>query len=672
MSRMQPCPYCATENPEDALLCRVCGSSLVSVYLPVGYCLQEGRYCIRDVLGEGGFGITYRGFDQVLQRNVAIKELFPDGSSRRQQQLLLPPNFDAAKFREARENFLKEARILARFNHVGIADVWDMFEANATAYMVMEFLQGQTLLQRIEAQGQLPVAEVIQLALELTPTLEKIHEVGLLHRDIKPDNIILTDEGRAVLIDFGSADAYIPGQRVALERLVTPGYAAPEQYLEEAHFAPYTDVYGLAATLYHALSGQAPPAVPERIREDTLAPLPSEVPMALQHSLRRGLAMNTAMRPRSVQDFAAALEPVLTRSSYGQDVASANASADTAASHEATRSAPAQSVPLRPPSSPAPPPLPPSKPLRWSRIRNEAFIAHDSAVKSLCFSPDSQQLISASEDSVIVWDAEHGDVLERYSLPANTELVSRLGFANDGALLLCLAYQGHVLVYDVYRAEARWQFKDHREASYPKLHHHYSCLSSDGSMLLSGGYALRLWDIASGRIIGGFTNRTEEYGAALCFSYDNRYVAAGNRQGDVVIWDVQHRVRRRILHGSSQVFDLCFSPDGSVLAAAGFDKVLRLWDVEHGKLLQTLEGHRRAVFALRFSPDGSLLVSGGGAALNPFGNDNDLRLWRVSSSQMRALRGHSDVVNALCFSPDGSAIASASDDHSVRLWRAVE
>lgn len=200
---MDSCPYCAAPTTSNDQTCSNCGANLKGFQLENGAVL--GKYLIGRVLGQGGFGITYLAQDTVLQRGVAIKELFPDGSTRQNSSLIPPNSLGATGFLEAKTRFLEEARTLAQFNHPGIVRVLEVFEANNTAYLVMEALTGETLGAKMAREQKLPEAEVKRLALELCAALEVVHTAGLLHRDIKPDNVFLTQDSRVVLIDFGSA-----------------------------------------------------------------------------------------------------------------------------------------------------------------------------------------------------------------------------------------------------------------------------------------------------------------------------------------------------------------------------------------------------------------------------------------------------------------------------------
>ena len=304
---MVHCTACGSLLKGTEGTCPVCGMPYTTPHLPAGTKLHGGKYTVGRVLGQGGFGITYQGADLSRNRPVAIKEFFPDGASRRTNALLPPTSFGVQGLEAALENFLDEARTLRRFDHPGIVDVMDVFEENFTAYLVMELLQGETLGGRIVEAGALSAQEVMDLASALSDALAVVHEAGLLHRDIKPDNVFLTQDGRTVLIDFGSARAYASGQTVSHTRLVTPGYAPLEQYTTEAKFGPYTDLYALAATLHHAATGTPPPPVTDRLAGAELAPLPDKLPPGLRAAIEQGLEIRIDERPATVAAFRALL-----------------------------------------------------------------------------------------------------------------------------------------------------------------------------------------------------------------------------------------------------------------------------------------------------------------------------------------------------------------------------
>jgi serine/threonine-protein kinase len=274
-------------------------------HLPLGTRLKNGRYTLGKVLGQGGFGITYLGADTRENRPVAIKELFPEGTSRRpnSRQILPSTSLAGAGFVEIMHKFEEEYEVTRKLNHPGIVRVFDIFEENGTAYLVMEFLKGQTLGKRIAKQGKLSASEVQGIALKLLDALEVVHGAGMLHRDIKPDNVFLHQDGRVVLIDFGSARQFARNKTLSHTRLVTPGYAPLEQYGTAGKFGPYTDIYALGATLYHALVGVVPPAATDRVQSNLPLRLPRETPDGLEAAVNRALEIRIDKRPQSVVEF---------------------------------------------------------------------------------------------------------------------------------------------------------------------------------------------------------------------------------------------------------------------------------------------------------------------------------------------------------------------------------
>ncbi len=297
------CPACGANNEDDTPSCTSCGASLVVPHLPMGSKLLGGRYTIGKVLGEGGFGITYQGADTLLRRPIAIKELFPNGAMRSGTTVIPPLSTDEQRFTEVRQNFIKEAQTLAQFNHPSIVRVLDQFEENNTAYFVMEFLKGESLSSRISNRGNLKFVEVYKIAEHVAEALGLVHQTGLLHRDIKPENILLTEDGRAVLIDFGSARQFMHNKTTKVTRMVTPGYAPLEQYASQARFGAYTDIYALGATLYHALLGEYPLEATNRVAGENLKPLPKNTPEGLRKAITQALGLRIEDRPQTTEVF---------------------------------------------------------------------------------------------------------------------------------------------------------------------------------------------------------------------------------------------------------------------------------------------------------------------------------------------------------------------------------
>ena len=307
------CAICGSLRADTAGPCAVCGAppDAPTRHLPAGTRLQNGRFTLGRVLGEGGFGITYLGAHRHLQRTVAIKELFPERAMRHGTTVSVPDS-QKRDFHMEKERVLEEARVISRLDSPHIVGVHDAFLENNTAYIVMEYLEGQTLQVRIDSEGALPPNDIRRIALAACDALAEVHRHDLLHRDIKPANLMLTRDGRTVLVDFGSARTFDSERTVRHTRILTADYAAPEMFSTQARFTPATDLFCLGGTLYHALTGNLPPSVMDRLQEpglDLAFPNALRSPAAepLIVAVRHALQVRVENRPPSAADFRAAL-----------------------------------------------------------------------------------------------------------------------------------------------------------------------------------------------------------------------------------------------------------------------------------------------------------------------------------------------------------------------------
>jgi serine/threonine protein kinase len=279
--------------------------------LPKG--AKIGRYEVVAVLGHGGFGITYRARDLQLDREVAIKEYLPTSLAyRKDGATVLPRSTKVAEdFTWGRDRFIAEGRTMATLHRApGIVKVFDFLEINGTAYIVMELLPGETLENRLKSVGKLGPADVDRILWPLLDGLEQVHNAGFLHRDIKPANILLDDAGNPTLIDFGASRAAMAGRSVALTAIFTPGYAAAEQ-MTSAKQGPWTDIYGLSATLYHAIAGQTPPSAFDRMLDDAYQPLAELNPAGFARGVLAGVDAGLAVAARDRPQSIAGWRPIL-------------------------------------------------------------------------------------------------------------------------------------------------------------------------------------------------------------------------------------------------------------------------------------------------------------------------------------------------------------------------
>ena len=232
-----------------------------------------GRYVIQEVLGQGGFGITYLGIDKLYGNKVAIKEYYPQEIAMRKAQyedvVTVTSIEEKNNYDKGKKRFLDEAQVMARFNkNEGIVKILDFFEANNTAYIVMEYLEGITLKQYLGKNGVIQFRNLIEMMLPLLEALIEIHSQGLIHRDISPDNIMVQHNSKLKLMDFGAARDYTESGNKSLTVILKPGYAPPEQYQTHGVQGPWTDIYALCATIYKCLTGITPPDAIARVMDD--------------------------------------------------------------------------------------------------------------------------------------------------------------------------------------------------------------------------------------------------------------------------------------------------------------------------------------------------------------------------------------------------------------------
>lgn len=277
--------------------------------LPNGYQLEE--YEILETLGEGGFGVTYKAMDNRLQRLVAIKEYLPGMMASRDADLSVHPRTtqDESQYQWGRDRFLDEARTLAQFRHGTIVSVVRLFEAHGTAYIVMEYEEGQDLGQWLKEKGGFPKESWLRekLLMPLLDGLESVHAKGILHRDIKPSNIYIRHDESPVLLDFGSARQDLGQKTQMLTSVVTAGYSPLEQYGSMGRQGPWTDLYALGGTLYFAMTGTKPPDAVDRIAEDHYVPAAQasegRYSKALCDAIDQCLRLKGEQRPQSVAEL---------------------------------------------------------------------------------------------------------------------------------------------------------------------------------------------------------------------------------------------------------------------------------------------------------------------------------------------------------------------------------
>ncbi|MCD7764000.1 MAG: serine/threonine protein kinase [Lachnospiraceae bacterium] len=301
-----PCPHCGYEPGKQ--------KSSLNV-LPEGTVLA-GKYMIGKTLGAGGFGITYIAWDLNLDMKLAIKEYYPNNFVSRQAEyshcVSVFNRSYVSQYNTGLEGFLSEAKTLARFvRQPGIVFVRDYFQENDTAYIVMEFAEGQTLKELLaQTPGEcLPADQVFAMMLPVMEALVKVHKAGVIHRDISPDNLMVDPDNRVTLLDFGSTRDYTDEKSLSV--ILKPGYAPEEQYRKRGKQGPWTDIYSLCATMYRAITGQVPMEALDRLEKDELKS-PSELGVKIRPEqekvLMKGLSIRAQDRYQSMEELIGELE----------------------------------------------------------------------------------------------------------------------------------------------------------------------------------------------------------------------------------------------------------------------------------------------------------------------------------------------------------------------------
>ncbi|MEO0970602.1 MAG: serine/threonine-protein kinase [Cyanobacteria bacterium J06639_18] len=627
------------------------------------------RYTIVRKLGEGGIGITYLAVNEENQPRV-IKTL--------RQEVLRDPQWKTQQ-KKLRQDFRDEAVRLAVCRHPHVVQIENIFDDGDLPCMVMEYIEGEDLGRYIQKTGALPESEALLYIRQIGDALTVVHRKGLLHRDIKPRNIMLRrGKPEAVLIDFGIARDFVPNvvQRHTVYR--TPGFAPPEQYQLEAARGEYIDVYALAATLYNLLTGVMPTSADDR-RHIPLQPpqsLNPNISDKVNQAVMRGMALKANYRPHSVQEWLNLLD------TDGDPGLSAVTPTRIITPDESSQ------VPINTDersSSYQSPPLSFGRGVSSASSANVEFNiwqcihtlqGHGGQVHSVAITPVSLQsskgfldaIASGSSDKTIkLWDLGTGQLLRSFGkwFFGHSSLIHQVAFNYNGEVLASASWDETIKLWQVNSGKEIRTLKGHTNSV------NSVTFSPNGKLLASASadFTIKLWEINTGREVTTFVGHSESVWSVswspFPVNFPNGFgllLASGGADFTIKLWEINTGREVSTLEGHSLfVNTVAFSPNGQLLASGSSDNTIKIWDTSTGREIYTLEGHFDSVWSLAWSPDGQLLASGSW--------DNTIKIWLVSSGkEIACLVGHDNYVRSVAWGPGGRTIVSGSDDATIKIW----
>jgi WD40 repeat protein len=635
-----------------------------------------GHYEVSEVVGHGGMGLVLKAFDQSLQRVVAIKVMAPQ----------------LATSATARKRFVREAQAAAAVRNEHVIDIHAVEGATERPYLVMEYVSGASLQERLDRTGPLEIKEILRIGIQAAAGLAAAHAQGLVHRDVKPSNILLENGVQRVkLTDFGLARA-VDDASLTQSGVVagTPQYMAPEQARGEAvdHRA---DLFSLGSVLYALCTGRPPfrasgsMAVLKRVCEDTPRPIREinpEVPDWLVAVIARLHAKDPAARFQSAAEVAELLNGHLARL---QQIVPAPLPERTTG----TRRRWAAAVLLLS--------------LGGLGLAEATGVTRVAATVIRILRPDGTLVVETDDPGIQVTIEADGGLVLSGSGPQEVRLrpgLYRLQASRDGQLIrtdLVTIARGDTRIVRVSREPARpadfrfrppapgpldalerakvpaaerfpWQPEEvvavlgqHRGRHWTPQRH--VTVSPDGKLTASCAEDphIYVWEADTLRLRALLTGHTGCIWS-VTFAPDSRHLLSGSDDGTLRLWDLEAPRELRCFRGhTGGVNSATFSPDGRRALSGGADRTVRLWDVETGRQRGCWEGHRGGVVTVAFSPDGAYALSGS--------NDSTMRLWEVKTGkEARCFRGHAACCWRVCFRPDGRRALSCSHDHTIRLW----
>jgi WD40 repeat protein/tRNA A-37 threonylcarbamoyl transferase component Bud32 len=597
----------------------------------IGRVLQ-GRYRLMKELGSGGMGKVFLAMDEKMESPVVVKEMLP--------YLIAPKE---RKYIE--DHFKDEAKMLYRLKHMGLPRVTDFFFEAASIYIIMEYIDGEDLESIIKKRpkNRIEIEEFFVWITEVLKVLKYLHnqETPIIHRDIKPGNIMLGNKGEIVLVDFGVART-IAAKTGTQTRVGTPGFASPEHFFGK--FILSSDIYSLGATFHYLISGDDP-----RSRNPfDYPPLDSyrdDIPQGLQKIVDKMLDPEPDTRYQRAedaeQDFAnlskmLAAKGILKRSVGSEtsflpgDVASSDGSGTKLLKDVVS-----------------------TGPVNWKKNTDVLF---ESPICAMSFSTDGKYLACGTGSNTIqIIDAISNQFLDTYA--GHTDWVRAVSYSPDGKYVSSGSDDKFIKVWDTSTGSSLKDIYGHndwvRGVKYSPCGGFIVSGSSDGKVKI---WSTRSWNCSVS------IDNLEDTVNCVDFSPTGKVIAAGSDDSKVYIWNSRNGSLVNTLEGhESYIYCIAFSPDGSLIASGSGDKSIKIWNVTTGACIRTLKGHEDSIYTLAFTPDGSRIASSG--------EDMKIRIWNVGTGRCENLmKGHTKPVYSIAFSPLGNMFVSGAGDKNLICW----
>ncbi len=660
-------------NPDGRKWCQSCNTPLISL-------LRNRFRVIRVLSNEGGFGKTYLAEDtDKLYERCVIKQLAPKFQG----------NWAISK---AMELFQQEAQRLQQLGeHAQIPTLIAYFEQDNYLYLVQQLIDGHNLLKELQWRAAYSSQDIQEILLDLLPLLKFIHDRGVIHRDIKPQNIIRRkSDGRLCLIDFGSSKQLTA--RVQMKQgtsIGSHGYSPLEQIRDGAAY-PASDLFSLGATCFHLLTGISPfklwmehgygwvktwrqyVKIPmgeqltevmnkllekdiklryqsaEEVLEELsslgslLAPPPTNPPLELPPTKQPSLARQYAKMINLLTAGAAITLLVLGEFWYQQFRRLENG---IASSFNQSHNIPSQIKPVTTHQS------------QFSLLKT--LEGKGKAVLSVAISPGGKSIASASDRTITLWNPRTGEEIS--TLNGHSRPLNALAISPDGVTLVSGGEDNAIKLWNLATGQEVRTLGRHRQGI------RTFAFSQDGYILGNGSddSTIKIWSLRTRKQL--FTLKGHFSGVtSLAISPSGKVIASGSFDNTINLWNLETGKKIRTLgKHSSGVTSLAIRPDGKILASGSFDNTIKLWNLQTGKKIHTIKGHSRTVSSLAISPDGKILASGS--------FDNTIKLWNLETGkEIHTLKGHQSGIKSIAFSPQSSKDAiliSGSQDGVIKIWR---